>query len=821
MKNTKTETLLYAPGANGGLPKELCSGRSLVLYSAALFVLVVLTAQETVTMLCVLLGFGVLLTAAMMRKRPMSGRLGVLFLLVTLYVLWAGISCFHSPYPVLSLKEYAKILAGFLFFLLIVLTAGSGKNAGRNAAAAVSAVCALFSFLSIDLVSTHWFSGAFRNIVETFTSDYSVNTGLEVGTRLNSILADANTFASVTGLGVLLALGLAQSCRGKERVFHVACLFLSALGFVLAFSLGALGFISIAFVLFLLVTPRGEKLPAAVLMVETLVVTMLGVVAVYVSVFDGTKQFSLIPLLTMLAGAAALAALDQTISRRICTALSRHRKLSFAVLAVLVCCGAGYAALALNLTGPAMLAPGETINRAANLSAGEYTVSAAGSGDANVLITCQNETDLVLHTSTTLYNGAASGAAFTVPEGTRAVWFALSMPNGGTLENFSYAGADSGTVKLNYRLLPGFMANRLQGLWANENSVQRTEFWQDGLRIWQKAPLTGEGLGAVEAGLYSVARFEYQSRYVHNHYVQTLADDGVIGLVLFAGVLGSALWMALKGRKRGAPLAPPLFAAVAFAALQGINQAAFSLHSFLSLIFCIYAVVNVHCADSALETAKAGASTGESAAEGKHKSAAKPAAKGGTQSRPRMIGGAQTATARKALIWCALLMTVVWSGLLLNHLRVQNDLMLGQGDIFTRLESAIRSDPLSKQDSIQAYIYYSGKSNDQAVQNQAGLYAEGYTRPGNSDPDYVAEFFFDHSVPESAFASLSRHVAFNRARTSAWQYAFTLLAEQDDGSAKFRELAQGIAAQMKEANSYLLQPVTLYGRAQTYFESLA
>ena len=697
--------------------------------------------------------------------------------------------------------------------LLIVLTAGSGKNAGRNAAAAVSAVSALFSFLSIDLVSTHWFSGAFRNIVETFTSDYSVNTGLEVGTRLNSILADANTFASVTGLGVLLALGLALSCGGKERVFHVVCLFLSALGFVLAFSLGALGFICAAFVLFLLITPKGEKLPAAVLMVETLAVTMLGVVAVYVSVFDGTKQFSLIPLLTMPAGAAALAALDRTVSRRICAALSRHRKLSFAVLAVLVCCGACYAALALNFTGPAALAPGETMNRAANLSAGGYTVSAAGSGDANVRITCQNETDLILHTSSTLYDGAASGAVFTVPEGTRAVWFALSLPDGGTLEDFSYTGADSGTIKLNYRLLPGFMANRLQGLWANENSVQRTEFWRDGLRIWQKAPLTGAGLGAVEAGLYSVARFEYQSRYVHNHYIQTLADSGVIGLGLFAGVLVCALWMALKGRKRGAPLAPSLFAAVAFAALQGINQAAFSLHSFLSLIFCIYAVVNVHCGDSALETVKTEASAGKSAAGGSvaYKGAVKPGAR----------GGPQMAAARRALIWCALLMTAVWSGLLLNHLRAENDLMFGQGSVFTRLDSAIRSDPFSKQDSIQAYIYYSGQSDDEAVQNQAGLYAETYNRSGNSDPDYVAEFFFDHNVPESAFASLSRHVAFNRARTSAWQYAFTLLAERDDGSAKFRELAQGIAAQLKEANSYLLQPVTLYGRAQTYFEALA
>lgn len=805
MKKSKSNAVFYLFGSGNGQPEEFCSGWSLLVFCAALFLLVVFTAQETVSMLCVLLGFGVLLTAVIQRKRPMAGRLHVLFLLVTLYVLWMGIACFRSPYPVLSLKEFGKILAGFLFFLLIVLTAGRGKSAGRNAAAAVSTVAAVFSFLSIDLVSTRWFSGAFRGMVEVFTNDYSVNSGLEVGTRINSILAEANTFAGVTGLGVLLALGLALSCRGKERALHVVCLYISALGFVLAFSLGAMGFICVSFLLFLLATPKGEKLPAAVLMIEALLLTMAGVVAVYVSVFDGTSQFSLIPLLATVAGAALLVVLDKAISRKVCDFLSTHRVIPLIALAALVCCAVGYAVLAFHLTGPAALSPNETLNRAVNLSAGNYTLSATGSEDTAVAITCQNETDLIIHTSTTLYSGPANGAVFTVPEGTRAVWFALSSPQGGTLENVTYTGAESGALKLNYKLLPGFMANRLQGLWANENSVQRTEFWQDGLRIWQKSPVVGEGLGAVEAELYSVARFEYQSRYVHNHYVQTLADAGVIGLVLFVGVLTAALWTAWNGRKRGAPLAPALFAGLAFAALQGINQAVFSLHSFLSLIFCLYAVVDVHCSEQPVETA------GMAVAE-----------KNAAAKTPEHPVGAKTQLFSKSLIWCTVLLCVIWSGLLLNNLRAQNDVMVGTGYMFDRLENAIHSDPFSKYDSIQAYIYYSGQVDDEAIQNQAGLYAAEYTRPGNTDPDYLAEFFFKNHALSSAFDSLSRHVAFNRARTAAWQYAFTLLAKQDDGSAEFHQLAQGIAAQLTEANNnYLLQPIALYGRAQAYYEALA
>ncbi|MEA4992998.1 MAG: O-antigen ligase family protein [Oscillibacter sp.] len=814
MKNTKKNPLLYTPGAADALPEELCGRRSLALFAGVLFLLVTLTAQESVTVLCILLGLGTLLTAALVRKRPMAPRLGLLFLAVTLYVLWAGVSCFRSPYPVLALKEFTKILAGFLLFLLVVFTAGSGKSAGRNAISAVSAISALFSFLSIDLVSTHWFSGAFRSIVETFTQDYSVNSGLEAGTRITSVLADGNTFASVTGLGVLLALGLALSSRGRERAFHAVCLFLSALGFVLAFSLGAMGFIAAAFVLFLLAVPKGEKLSAAVLMVEALAVTMLGVVAVYVSVFDGTKQFSPVPLLAALAGSAGLAALDRLLSQRICTVLSRHRALSLGAAAALVLCGAVYGILAFQLTGPAALAPVEVLNRAADLPAGAYTLSAVSSGNASVRVTCQNETDLILHTSTVLYDGVADGAAFTVPEGTEAVWFAVSLPESGTVEQLSYTGPEDGSLKLHYKLLPGFMANRLQGLWANQNSVQRTEFWRDGLRVWEKSPLLGEGLGAVEAGLYSVARFEYQSRYVHNHYVQTLADAGIIGLVLFAGVLASAFWTALAGRKRGAPLAPALFAATGFAALQAVNQAAFSLSSFLSLMFCIWAGINVHCMQTAPEPAKVPVMEA-AAGEPRAKKAAVKTNDGNVRLSPAKDG-----TARKALLLSALAITTIWSGLLLNHLRADNDMMFGQGTVFQRLDSAIGSDPFSRQDATQAYIYYSGQSDDEAVQNQAGLYAAEYTRVGNTDPDYLAEYFFDHHIPQSAFASLSRHLAFNRARTGAWQYGLTLLAEQDDGTPEFRELSLEIAAQFQAANEYLLQPITLYGRAQTYLDSL-
>ena len=254
---------------------------------------------------------------------------------------------------------------------------------------------------------------------------------------------------------------------------------------------------------------------------------MMGVVAVYLTVFDGSKAFSLVPLLVEIFCCAALWTLDRFVSPWVTAALSAHPKALLAVLSGLVVALAVYAVAAFNVTGGATLNPGETLERAVYLDAGTYTVSAVADGGAQVYVVCQNEKDLIMHTETILYTGAVQPASFTVPEGTQVVWFRFTVPEGGRVSAVSYSGTDSGSLKLGYKLLPGFIANRLQGLRANQNAVQRVEFWRDGVKLWQCHPIFGNGLGSVEMGLYSVASFFYESKYVHNHYVQCLADIGM------------------------------------------------------------------------------------------------------------------------------------------------------------------------------------------------------------------------------------------------------------------------------------------------------
>jgi len=101
--------------------------------------------------------------------------------------------------------------------------------------------------------------------------------------------------------------------------------------------------------------------------------------------------------------------------------------------------------------------------------------------------------------------------------------------------------------------------------WAG---VSRLAFWETGLRVALSQPLTGSGLGTFSLAYFTeyVDNIWY-SRYVHNHYIQTMAELGLVGAVLLGGfilTIGRIIWLKVK-QKDYSPVAPGLIAAaVAF-----------------------------------------------------------------------------------------------------------------------------------------------------------------------------------------------------------------------------------------------------------------
>lgn len=524
------------------------------------------------------------------------------FLALLLVVAMAGISTTYALSGKFALHEFLKLVTGFCApFLLILVLPGEGTSAGRKVATVLEGGAALFSLLSVDHIST-------RLISEPFLSLFHYNPnmdGLEPGIRMIGIFENANILAGCVGIGILLALGLAVTAENnRERCVHLCCLYINALAFVLAFSMGATAAIAAAFLILLLMEHRERRGGMFVLMLETLILTMVGVSLTAMTSFTAWEGLRPVPLLCLAAGSALLCLADLKVGQKLAGILATRSKALLVSVAVLFVLLGVFALAAYNMTGPATLNPGQSLRRSAYPAPGEYTMSVQGDDRVNVTVTSQNQQDTMMHTSTVLYRGPIQQAVFTVPQDSVVVYFTMSHSGDGDsvlLEAVSYSGtAGSGTLPLKYTLLPEFIANRLQGLKANQNAIQRLVFFEDGMKLFAKSPVIGCGIGSFENAIYGVQSFYYETKYVHNHYIQTMLETGLIGLVFFVGLLGlSGAAVVLSRRKEEFhPLTPALGAALAFMAIHGAIEVVFSAFPYLPLAFGVFLLINLCCGES-------------------------------------------------------------------------------------------------------------------------------------------------------------------------------------------------------------------------------
>jgi len=61
----------------------------------------------------------------------------------------------------------------------------------------------------------------------------------------------------------------------------------------------------------------------------------------------------------------------------------------------------------------------------------------------------------------------------------------------------------------------------------------RLSFWKVAWRMIKERPLTGVGLGNFHTAYFFYRDDQFYSKYTHNHYLQTWAETGIVGLVLF------------------------------------------------------------------------------------------------------------------------------------------------------------------------------------------------------------------------------------------------------------------------------------------------
>lgn len=721
-----------------------------VLPAVLFFVIVCLSSASTIKQTAVVLM--VLALIAVFKFFPrVCDRFRAPVIVLALVVCMDFISTLYAVAGKFALYEFLKVFISFCIVLLILAVAqGEDEQPACRAAAVMEGCAALMGLVSIDLLSTRILSGLVFGIFGLVTPDFSDVAGLEVGVRMFSMFSNPNVFAGCAGIGVLLSLGLAVSSEKRIRLFHLSCLFVNSLAFLLSFSMGASATIALAFLAYLIFERHERRSALLVLMVETLILTALATALISKTSFTEWVGPRPVPILCAVLGAAALCALDRFVGQRAAQVLARFGKGVLLLVAVLAAALAAFVLLAWNLTGGVTLQSGETLRRAAYPAPGSYTLAAQADAPLSVTIDTQNQQDTMMHTRTVLYSGPLSDASFEVPGDSMVVYFTFSAQDTVRLEEVRYQnGTESGSIPLGYKLLPSFMANRIQGLFANQNAIQRLVFFVDGLKLFRRSPVFGLGMGAFENGIQSVQSFNYATKYAHNHYIQALDETGIVGLILFVGLLVVSALTLVFARKaeKPHPLLPALGAALVFMAGHAGVEVVFSTYAYLPLAFGVIALIAL-CAD------------------------------------PVEVRVKKQVKTRALLASSALL--VVFGVLLLGNMRAKS--ISNRTASMADLEQAIILDKYEWADYMLSYVVSSIRTDvDAATRRKADKYAERLSAVNsNTIPLYLAEYYLNTGWTQKGIDMIEKYVNYVASDPETWNDVFGLLEYYDVDSETYR-----------------------------------
>lgn len=683
------------------------------------------------------------------------------------YMLLAGISTLYARSGKFAIAEFACLLAAFAVFMGIVLYTKESKTAFRRTAAVLACAAAPVGVLSIDAASCNILMRPFRVLMEAVGSGYG-DTGSYFYSRLHTIFGNPNIYAGLMSIACLLSLWLALTAESrKQKILCTILLMVNAVSYLLAFSMGSLGVFVVACLLMLVLSPKEQRTGLFLLLVQTAVVALV-VGAISVKGFGDTVTGSPLPMLMLVLGCAVACALEVFVREKVSAALAGKGKVLIGAIAGIVVVMVVYLVAALSVTGAYTFGTEGDFRRTANLAAGEYTLTVDASAPVGVRVAYKNTNNLIQNNETNLISGTSDAPiTFTVPEDSELVFFYFTCYEPGvTVNSAVYDGAASGSLKLGYKLLPTFIADRIQDLSANGNVVQRRVYWQDALKLWQTAPVFGRGLGGFENGVVSVQDYYYETKYAHNHYVEALCDLGVLGLAAFLAMLGTTVWALVKSRKEK-PLVVMLLAACVLQMFgQAVSDVIWSVGGCLPMFFAVLAMVTLYCGDC-LRIKVPESSTGG------------------------------------AVRWPVAAVSAVFIVLIGLNLIAQS-IFYGNNLTLDKLKTCATIDMFEKNDYKLSYLMSGGNEEGIAEQYAADLAAE----ESNSITIPLAQYYVSTGQFAKAMYTLKDGSDYMRADAEMWQQMFDIYESIIDPVGQFN------AVQLLEDDSYIQYMIASYQKLQ-------
>lgn len=725
-------------------------------------------------------------------------------LLLLGYAAFSWVTIFWAMSGKFHLREWSKILIAVFFFLLVAMHKKFDGAFARRVMGAIAGISAIYALLSIEAVST----GLTKTLLARLPALDAEKIVFQ-NSRLNGIFGNANIEASIYAIGIFCAVALVCGAEKKwQRILFTVTLSFSAFAFLLVFSMGAIACFGAAVAVYLVCAGKGR---CAVLL-RMLSAAVPTLVCGFIAFALLNSERSALVLALLLANAGVSALLELTVSARLSAVLERHEKLAFGVLIAVALGAAVYIAAALKVTGPYTF--GSFIDRSAKLGVGEHTVTVEADGEVTGWIYSWDTLGMLTGERTSLHYGKVEQeVTIHVPEGSEICGFNFSAEPGVTIYRAVIDGVQE--IPLNFRLLPGFAANRLQTISASSSPIIRAMYRQDALRLWRFSPVVGNGIGAFETGVTSVQDYPYETRYVHQHYLQVLLEDGVIGLALFAGALAAMLLALWKKRKQTPEsqyywLYPALCAEFVMNGLQMCWDVSMSMIVFLCMTYALYGLIVATCAEPFAEKAAA-------EENGKKK---KAQAKGpDTSLLARNIGIGFTAVVLLTL--CGNL-----------YAASKANAPVGSTDEFmSNLSAAARLDLYEHNDQKLSYVVASLNEGGEAYRAQADEYAAQLAgAQSNTIPRYLVGYYLQTEQYDKAIDEAILGASYSASDADTWDDCAALLNEAlfqnmltplltEERAALMAKLTEYYDA-LQAYNASALVPVELSESAQAFFDKI-
>lgn len=545
-----------------------------VLYSVLL--LLAMTVQTgTVSML--LCGLALL---SLLGKKPLfrfEQRLSVPVLGLLVFAIVYGAAAIYSPFGVSAKSEFYKFIAAFS--LAVILLARFERKHVPGLLWGAASVSTVIALVSLDMSCGRVLFGPFNALMNALGTDYTSALQESAAARVNGLYNDANVTAALFSLALFVALYLLQNSTCVWRCLAASLLAgVNAVSLLLTGGRGALLCFAAACIVWL-IAERANRVGLFLLLLEAAVTMIVAGVPASSMASRGNETAVALCLFSGL----ILFALAALAGRRLTVVLSAHKKAALAAMGALCAVTAALCAAVFLHTGPYTFEEDDSyiVYVLPDGITGDATITGDVDGDPQTVVYSQTLLNTYFGGRTDLYSGPFSQCAFTVPEDSAGLYVIIVGQAGETLRSMAVNGEKK--IALSYPWLPEAISSRLlrDSLLKSNSFTLRLEFDKDAWKIFSTAPLFGRGLGSTENVTRSVQTFQYESKYAHNHLLQTMADTGLMGTAFaLAFVLGSA-WLCLQAvRKEKDSLAAALLAVWVMMNLHSLMEINFSVRGF-------------------------------------------------------------------------------------------------------------------------------------------------------------------------------------------------------------------------------------------------